>query len=437
MSDFIGFTYNGVHSSELGIYRTSNGGRYDDNITATMNDKVAEVPGGDGQYYFGTTFTNRTFTVPFVFDNLTEEKIRLIKETFSGDGVHDLIFDEAPYKVWSAKVTGSATMKHLCFEENEKRIYKGEGNITFTCYYPYAHTPKETKSGEDGRYLSSYSDADYPNKSEWGYVEDGVSILPNAIDYDKPLQNLGDLPAPFIVKIDGPTEKDTILTVGGCQIKTKIDCNDLVWDSKTGQVTYLDNGERKLLPYSGNSIGSIPVGDNVELAHETNKTINVLNIIEETLESSAADRTTQIKPFNVMITFRIEEEAEGGFVKLCLKLKNTPAEGISPEVKIYDEHGTLIKQGILLYDNYSEGNIIINLPSTIKKGKTYRIVLLGLNENFSFQTTNGVGLPEDINAFYFYADEISKYVAYSFIRTKVEINAYHYNLTPKFQYWYR
>ena len=48
MEDFVGFTYNGVHSSDLKIYRTNSGDRYDDNITATMTDKTVDVPGGDG-----------------------------------------------------------------------------------------------------------------------------------------------------------------------------------------------------------------------------------------------------------------------------------------------------------------------------------------------------------------------------------------------------
>ena len=141
--DFIGFTYNGYHSiRDLNIYRTSDGSRYNENLTATMTDKTADVPGGDGQYYFGTQFKNRTFNVSYAFDSLSESGLARLREAFRGDGVHDLIFDETPYKVWSAKVTGTAQIKHICFEENGERIYKGEGSITFTCYYPFAHTPK-------------------------------------------------------------------------------------------------------------------------------------------------------------------------------------------------------------------------------------------------------------------------------------------------------
>jgi hypothetical protein len=34
--DFIGFSYNGKHSSDLGIVRTSNGSRFDENLLPTM-----------------------------------------------------------------------------------------------------------------------------------------------------------------------------------------------------------------------------------------------------------------------------------------------------------------------------------------------------------------------------------------------------------------
>jgi predicted phage tail component-like protein len=144
--DFIGFTYNGKHSwRDLGIYRTSDGSRYNSNLTATMTDKTADVPGGNGQYYFGTTFKNKTFTINYAFDNLTEEKFQQLKTTFDGKGIHDLIFDENPDIAWSAKVTGTASIKYLCFDDNAlidqyKRVYKGEGSLTFTCYDPFARS---------------------------------------------------------------------------------------------------------------------------------------------------------------------------------------------------------------------------------------------------------------------------------------------------------
>ena len=59
--DYIGFSYGinhktgrPMHSSDLGIVRTSNGSRFDENLLPTMQDKTVQVPGGDGTYYFGS-----------------------------------------------------------------------------------------------------------------------------------------------------------------------------------------------------------------------------------------------------------------------------------------------------------------------------------------------------------------------------------------------
>lgn len=142
MEDFIGFTYNGKHCiKDFGIYRTSDGSRYNDNLVPSMTDKTADVPGGDGQYFFQTTHKNRQFSISIAFDHLTEQKYREMRTWLDGKEIHDLVFDEAPYKVYSAKVTGTPQLKTICFDEHGQRIYKGEGTIQFTCYYPYAHTP--------------------------------------------------------------------------------------------------------------------------------------------------------------------------------------------------------------------------------------------------------------------------------------------------------
>jgi hypothetical protein len=68
--------------------------------------------------------------VSFAFDSLTEAEVARIKRHFGDKQIHDLIFDETPYKVWSAKVTGTATIKYIPFDEGSThRLYKGEGSI--------------------------------------------------------------------------------------------------------------------------------------------------------------------------------------------------------------------------------------------------------------------------------------------------------------------
>lgn len=147
--DFIGFTYNGKHSiRDLGIYRVSGGDRYNETIVPAAQDKTASVEGQVGQYYFGRQIQSRTFEVPIAFDNLTEDKLRELKCWLNDGELHDLSFDEAPYKVYTAKVNGQANLQYICFNINGKRVYKGEGTINFICYYPYAHTPDKPYGSE-------------------------------------------------------------------------------------------------------------------------------------------------------------------------------------------------------------------------------------------------------------------------------------------------
>ena len=182
--DYIGFSYNGVHSSDLGIVRVSNGSRFDENLLPTIKDKTVEVPGRDGAYYFGSQYTQRPLKIDFAFDGLTEEKIANIKRLFGDKQIHDLIFDETPYKIYSAKATGSATMKYLVFEEeSNKRVYKGEGSVQFTCYDPFARCafPRGTKQGLAAK---------YDNIDEWW----DASRIANG-------GNFGDIPTSCIITI--------------------------------------------------------------------------------------------------------------------------------------------------------------------------------------------------------------------------------------------
>lgn len=406
--DFIGFTYNGQHSiNDLGIYRVSNGDRYEDNWLPTLQEKTASVEGMDGLYYFGTKVQQKQFNIPFAFQGLTEGQLRKLKQTFNGDGIHDLIFDEYPFKVYSAKVTGSATMKYICFEDKQGRVYNGDGTLQFTCYYPYAHTPKQVKNtgtfekasvrytketeedgtvfyrlvtekvttlpcelycltgdaisigcpsnssvlkkivlnckignkafptectvitnnstsftippflgtgkltrietiefhynerveegqlnnntatvniefwpliayrgsvyeyavGENGmagfransdsvfgRALNYYSCIDYPTKHEWAEAS-GLPVW----SYDRN-NNIGDVPAQFILTTSSVVPKGSKFKVGTLEIETSQDCEKLNWDGKTGLVTGLVDGKRVAIPFLGNSCGMIPVG---------------------------------------------------------------------------------------------------------------------------------------------------------------------------------
>ena len=196
--DFLGFTYNGVHSSDLGIVRTSDGSRFNENLLPTIQDKTVQVPGGDGTYYFGSYYTQRQFSIPFAFDSLTEDQVRSLRAHFGDKKIHDLVFDEAPYKTYRAKVTGTAQIKHIVFDEGagKERVYKGEGSIQFTCYSPYAICKKKT--------LSEYKNVS--NVNEWAAASGLLQSLGSYDSFNSTtrsiyLYNPGDKEAHFLLKL--------------------------------------------------------------------------------------------------------------------------------------------------------------------------------------------------------------------------------------------
>ena len=201
--DFIGFSFNGHRSEELGIVRVSDGSRYNEDLVPTTQDKTVQVPGGDGFYYFGSDYTQRQFSINIAFDELTEKQLRELQQVFGTKELGKLIFDERPYKYYMVK-SGKPQLKYICFgREGEVRTYKGEGTLTFTAYYPFAKSIY--------KFLNEYSDK---NKDEW---KEASGMKTEKGTYDTvsdngsiPVYNAGDLEADFILKFSFPVNNISI-----------------------------------------------------------------------------------------------------------------------------------------------------------------------------------------------------------------------------------
>lgn len=172
--DFLGFSFDGIHSSRLGITRVSEGDRYDELLVPEIEDKIVDVPGGDGSYFFGSLYRTKPITIQIAFDSLTENQFRQLRKLLAIKRPCQLVFDERPYKVYMAKISSPPELNYICFDERKKRvgaaregvrivdrdydqgtitretiypyeyenrterIYKGEGKIEFTCVRPFA-----------------------------------------------------------------------------------------------------------------------------------------------------------------------------------------------------------------------------------------------------------------------------------------------------------
>ena len=192
--DFIGFSFNGYHCIEdLNILRVNGGSMYSENLTPQIQEKIGQHPGVEGAYLLDIQHKQRVFDVNIAFDSLTDEQLYKLKIVFAGKEMGELWFDEYPYKVWDAKVTGQPMLKVIPFgDEDGPTFYKGEGTIQFTAYYPYAHTPdfvyKDEANQGDGRLLNSYSG--FKNVDQWKEVAN----LYDSIDDTQTLNINGEAP---------------------------------------------------------------------------------------------------------------------------------------------------------------------------------------------------------------------------------------------------
>lgn len=250
--DFLGFSFDGIHCSQLGITYVSSSDRYDEDLFPEVKDKTIEIPNNHGEYYYGSTYGTRTFDINIAYDSITETQLRNIRRLFGTQKICELIFDERPYKVYYAKIESPIQMSYVCFDEREKRvgttieegglryitdettsvrkkeditpwiysdkkerIYKGEGSISLVCYQPFAHQLFKIKelyqqSGTgQGNLITTYNNVDewiessgILTQEEWNNFHiDQVISATAPYTYAIPVYNPGDLNVGFCLYI--------------------------------------------------------------------------------------------------------------------------------------------------------------------------------------------------------------------------------------------
>ena len=182
--DFVGFTFNGRHSSEFNILRVSQSSRYTDLLVPEFQDQTLQIKGRDGIYYWKTNDTKRSFNLSVAFDSITEQNLHNLRKWLNSKTVGDLIFDELPYKKYSVKIESTPQFKFICFDDiNGQRIYKGEGTINFVSYKSKARQTIKylSQAYVGGQYNVGPLLDRYHNLKEW---EGATSFLTTQGSYD-------------------------------------------------------------------------------------------------------------------------------------------------------------------------------------------------------------------------------------------------------------
>ena len=193
--DFTDIRFGIYDLSKLGLTVVSSSNRYNANLLPAPSDTTIDIPGGPaGQYYFGSVYKNREFTINVAFDSIKEPMWRKLQNILATDKLQDLVFNHLPYKTYKAKLKSKPEFKYVCFKDplTQERIYKGEGTLNFIAYHPYAYCFNKYVVRAADYYkctmpqdiiTNSINDNPYekkePPKTLTGLIKDHYNVRPN------------------------------------------------------------------------------------------------------------------------------------------------------------------------------------------------------------------------------------------------------------------
>lgn len=166
LGDYTGFTFNGVHSTTLGIYRVSESNRLSIIVVPTIKDISIDVPGTDFNMFFQSNYKEYNLNFQVAFKDITEAQFRRLKEFYGTKKPSSLIFDENPYKIYTAIGQGATNIKYISFENEGIRTYCGEAQLNFLVKVPYAISRFN--------FMDSFEKA---NMTEWQDIVNDATIM--------------------------------------------------------------------------------------------------------------------------------------------------------------------------------------------------------------------------------------------------------------------
>lgn len=188
MGDFTGFTFRGRHSSEYRIVRVSDGDRYSCGLLPDFDNLGVELVGIDMDLYESQRYKQTEFEIKIAYDSFTEGNMRSLKYWLGNKELGEFKFDECPYKSYYVKIASPPQLEYICFDEDDgrggkRRIYKGEGTITFIAYDPFGYTKDDTT-----------------------YVDESKGILKTTTDKTKHNWQISNTYQPYIIPEDNITQ---------------------------------------------------------------------------------------------------------------------------------------------------------------------------------------------------------------------------------------
>ena len=132
-----GFKYNGIHSSDLGVYYIPDASARGD-FFADYEIVDMDRAGRDGGEYYYTRVKTRVRNLDCYYEQITfetrEKILRWLDRRTSGE----LIFDERSYATYHVRPTKKIEFKDYLQTDMGEELYSGTFTITFSAYDPFA-----------------------------------------------------------------------------------------------------------------------------------------------------------------------------------------------------------------------------------------------------------------------------------------------------------
>lgn len=149
---FISFSFGGKWIEDFNLIACINGDRLNKQLHANFNDLTSEYEVVNGQFYWGTYYTNNQISFTLATDGITQNQLDEFKNWFAPGQVRELVLSEHPNRAIMARVMEPPVMDIIPFEEettvmvNTKEyktsttIYKGEFTLNLVMDEPFWHS---------------------------------------------------------------------------------------------------------------------------------------------------------------------------------------------------------------------------------------------------------------------------------------------------------
>ena len=132
---FISFSYGGKFIEDFNLIATISGDRLQKNLYANFEDDVTTYEVIDGQYHWGTHFTNNSFNFTLSTDGITEAQLNEFRYWFKPGIERELVLAESPNRAIMARVAAVPSYSFIPFEEKTTiNIESTDYNTSTTLY---------------------------------------------------------------------------------------------------------------------------------------------------------------------------------------------------------------------------------------------------------------------------------------------------------------